>query len=79
MKYILLLSLFFNFSTRAQTVITYEDFKKEIPFIEKEDFKQVFDQTQLLLKVTTDDSSDIRGIVVYMNIFSALKRIGFLY
>lgn len=51
--------------------ITYEDFKAVIPFLQKEDFKGAFDQTNELLMSTQKDSSDIRGIVTYMNIFAA--------
>lgn len=51
--------------------ITYEDFKEVIPFLQSEDFKGAYKKTSELLKSTTNDSSDLRGIVTYMNIFSA--------
>ena len=54
-----------------EQVITYEDFKTVIRFVEKEDFKTVFEKTNALLGSTQNDSSDLRGIVTYMNIFSS--------
>lgn len=51
--------------------ISYDDFKSVIPFLQKEDFKGAFDKTSQLLASTQNDSSDLHGIVVYMNIFSA--------
>jgi hypothetical protein len=52
-------------------VVTYEDFKSVIPLVQKEDFKKAFKKTSELLNSTKNDSSDLRGIVTYMNIFSA--------
>ena len=57
-------------TTFGQT-ITYDDFKEVIPFLGKEDFKGAYKKTTQLLKSTFNDSSDLRGIVTYMNIFSA--------
>ena len=57
-------------TTFGQT-ITYDNFKEVIPFLEKEDFKGAYKKTTKLLKSTFNDSSDLRGIVTYMNIFSA--------
>lgn len=57
-------------TTLGQT-ITYDDFKEVIPFLQKEDFKGAYEKTNKLLKSTTNDNSDLRGIVTYMNIFSA--------
>jgi hypothetical protein len=51
--------------------LTYDDFRSVIPFLQKEDFKSAFEKTSELLSATSDDSSDLRGIVTYMNIFSA--------
>lgn len=72
MKYILtlLLPLFVAITSYGQ-VITYDDFKSVIPFLQKEDFKGAFEKTSLLLSSTQNDSSDLRGIVTYINIFSA--------
>ena len=72
MKYIL--TLLFHIivaKTSYGQVITYDDFKSVIPFVQKEDFKIAFKKTTELLKTTENDSSDLRGIVTYMNIFSA--------
>ena len=71
MKFILtLFSLIIATSSFGQ-VITYENFKSIIPFVQKEDFKGAFEKTSALLNTTQNDSSDFRGIVIYMNIFSA--------
>lgn len=72
MKYILtLLFPLFAALTSYEQVITYDDFKSVIPFLQKEDFKGAFEKTGQLLSSTQNDSSDLRGIVTYMNIFSA--------
>jgi len=51
--------------------VTYEDFKAIIPYLQKEDFKNAFEKSSQLLSSTQNDSSDLRGIVTYINIFSA--------
>jgi hypothetical protein len=72
MKFLLTLLLPIIFSTTILAqVVTYEDFKTVIPFLEKEDFKSAFKKTGKLLTSTQNDSSDMRAIVTYMNIFSA--------
>lgn len=58
-------------TTAYGQVITYDDFRAVIPFLQNEDFKGAFDKTSKLLKSTQNDSSDLRGIVTYMNILSA--------
>ncbi|HEY9046761.1 MAG TPA: hypothetical protein VIN08_12740 [Ohtaekwangia sp.] len=52
-------------------VITHDDFETVIPYLQREDFKGAFEKTRELITTTRDDSSDVRGIVIYMNIFSA--------
>lgn len=52
-------------------MIIHDDFKRIIPYLQREDFKSAFEKTNQLLEETQNDSSDIRGIVTYMNIFSA--------
>lgn len=72
MKKILAFFIFFHFCNQSfGQAITYDDFKKIIPFLQKEDFKTAYEKTKLLLSSTENDSSDLRGIVTYMNIFSA--------
>lgn len=72
MKFILILFLpLLVTSASYGQVITYDEFKSVIPFLQKEDFKGAFDKTIKLLSNTQNDSSDLRGIVTYMNIFSA--------
>jgi len=58
-------------TTSYGQVITHDDFKAIIPFLEKEDFKGAFTKTNKLLNSTRNDTSELRGIVTYMNIFSA--------
>ncbi|MEO6720353.1 MAG: hypothetical protein ABIN67_08300 [Ferruginibacter sp.] len=72
MKTLLTLLIFFVFgaSISAQ-VISHDDFKTIIPFLQKEDYKTAFEKSTDLLNTTQNDSSDIRGIVTYINIFSA--------
>lgn len=62
--------LLFSTTICAQ-VISHDDFKSVIPYLQNEDFKSAFEKTSQLLASTHNDSSDIRGIVTYMNIFSA--------
>jgi len=66
----LLFPIIFGTSVCGQ-VISYDDFKTLIPFLQKEDFKGAFKKTSQLLNTTQNDSSDLRGIVTYMNIFSS--------
>ena len=72
MKFLLTLLVSVVFATTNYgQVISYDDFKTVIPFLQKEDFKGAFKKTEKLLNSTQNDSSDLRGIVTYMNIFSA--------
>ncbi|MBO9561555.1 MAG: hypothetical protein J7621_02230 [Niastella sp.] len=66
----LLLTMFLATGSYAQAV-TYDDFRTVIPFLQKEEFKEAFARTNKILSSTQNDSSDLRGIVTYMNIFSA--------
>ncbi len=66
----LLLTVFLISNAYSQSV-TYEDFRTVIPSLQKEDFKEAFDKSSKILSSTQNDSSDLRGIVTYMNIFSA--------
>ncbi len=52
-------------------VVSYDDFKTIIPFLQKEDYKTAFEKSKQLLSTTQNDSSDLRGIVTYIKIFSA--------
>lgn len=65
-----LFSLFITTVSFGQA-ITYEDFRAVIPFLQKEDFKGAFEKTNQLLRGTQNYSLSMRGIVMYMNIFSA--------
>jgi hypothetical protein len=72
MKFLLTLFLPLIIATSSYSqFITYDDFKTVIPYLQKEDFKSAFEKTSELLSSTKNDSSDLRGIVTYMNIFSA--------
>lgn len=66
----LFLLITFEATVNAQ-VISYDDFKSVIPLIQKEDFKGAFEKTTALLNATQNDSSDLRAIVTYMNIYSS--------
>ena len=66
----LLFPIFFWTTSYGQN-ISYDDFKTVIPFLQKEDFKGAYEKTNQLLTMSPYDSSDLRGIVTYMNIFSA--------
>ena len=58
-------------TTAFGQTITYEDFKEVIPFLQKEDYSGAYEMTSKILKSTTNDGSDLRGIVTYMNMYSA--------
>lgn len=51
-------------------IVSYDDFKSLIPYLQKEDWKNAYEQSGKLLKGTEKDTSDYRAIVVYINIFS---------
>jgi hypothetical protein len=72
MKYILpfLLAICFLFNANGQE-ITYEEFKGLIPDLQSENWKSAYEKSGKLLESTQNDSSDLRAIVTYMNIFSA--------
>lgn len=44
---------------------------KKCPYLQKEDYKTAFEKSKYLLTTTQNDSSDLRGIVTYINIYSA--------
>jgi hypothetical protein len=71
MKLLALCILIFLPGALCAQVITHDDFKGVVPYLQREDFKGAFEKTNQLLSSTQNDSSDIRGIVTYMNIFSA--------
>jgi len=52
-------------------VVTYEDFKSIIPLMQKENYKKAYMKTTEILNTSVNDSSDLRGIVTYMNIRAA--------
>ncbi|KRT16926.1 hypothetical protein ASU31_04365 [Pedobacter ginsenosidimutans] len=66
---IIILTLCF-LSTKAQT-LSYEDFKKLIPLLEKEDWRNAYQQSEKLLISSKTDTSDFRAIILYANILSA--------
>lgn len=51
--------------------ITYDDFKGLIPYLRAEKWKSAYKESSKLLKSADKDTSDLKGIVVYINIFSA--------
>ena len=72
MKFLLALFLPLILATTSfGQVITYDDFKSVIPYLQKENFRGSFEKTSQLLNSTQNDSSDLRGIITYMNIYSA--------
>lgn len=52
-------------------VISNDDLKTVVSFIQNEDFKGAFDKTGTLLSTTQNDASDMRGFITYINILSA--------
>lgn len=60
----------FQFVAAAQTV-SYDDFRSIIPFLQNEDFKSAFNASKKILNETVYDSSDLRGIVTYINLYSS--------
>jgi hypothetical protein len=71
MKYLFLAFMSLVSLVAKTQTITYEDFRGVIPFLQKEDFKGAFEKTNQLLSTTQNDASDLRGMITYMNIFSA--------
>lgn len=55
----------------AQTV-THDDFNSLIPYLQTENWKSAFKESSKILKTTSNkEASDLRAIVLYINIFSA--------
>ncbi|GGH08208.1 hypothetical protein [Pedobacter zeae] len=70
-KWLSLLSIIFCFiKSQAQTV-SYNDFKKLIPYLQTEDWKNAYRISSDLLSSSEKDTSDYRAIVLYANILSA--------
>ena len=65
------MTLAFGLYHASAQVISYEDFKTIIPSLQSEDFKEAFLKTDKLLKSTKNDTSDLRGIVTYIDIWSS--------
>ena len=65
--------LFIALCSQAQTV-SYEDFKTLIPFLQKEDWKNVYEKSEKLLSSSVKDTSDFRAIILYANILSAARH-----
>ncbi|MBK6901469.1 MAG: hypothetical protein IPH04_01310 [Saprospirales bacterium] len=51
--------------------ITYDDFRSLIPYLKTEDWESVFNQSSKLLRFADNDTSELKAIVLYINIFSA--------
>jgi hypothetical protein len=62
--------LFAAIATNAQTS-NYDNLKKVIPLLQDENFAKAYEETIQILNSSINDSSDIRGMLTYMNIFSA--------
>jgi hypothetical protein len=67
----LLFCLFvFGMTASAQTV-SYDDFRSLIPLMQKEDYNSAFKASDKILNATVNDSSNLRGIVTYMNLLAS--------
>lgn len=51
--------------------LTYDDFKRLIPYLKTEDWKSAFKESSRLLKSADKDTSEFHAIILYINIFSA--------
>lgn len=71
MKSLLSLLAILFYSTSFSQVISYEDFKGIIPELQAENWKSAFKASEKLLNDRQNDSSDLRAIITYINIFSA--------
>ncbi len=67
---IFVFAVIFAASVNGQ-VITYKDLETVIPFLEKEDFKTAFNKTSNLLASKKKDTSDLRAVIIYANIYAA--------
>jgi hypothetical protein len=66
----IILLLFTSHYSYAQAV-SYHDFKKLIPFLQDESFSEAYEKSSEILSSSINDSSDLRGMLTYINIFSA--------
>jgi len=67
---LILLFIICSIRINAQ-VITYDNFRNIIPDLQSENWKAAYEKASNLLENTTNDSSDIRGIVSYIVIYAA--------
>jgi hypothetical protein len=68
---VLLICLFVFGKTAAAQTVSYDDFRSLIPFMQKEDYKSAFKASDKILNATVNDSSNLRGIVTYMNLLAS--------
>ncbi|MGB4772799.1 MAG: hypothetical protein WBP58_15145 [Chitinophagaceae bacterium] len=68
---VLLICLFFFVKTAAAQTVSNDDFRSLIPFMQKEDYKSAFKASDKILNATVNDSSNLRGIVTYMNLLAS--------
>lgn len=55
--------------------LTYQQYKSLVPYLKSEDWKSAFNESNELLKVSENDTSDFHAIIVYINIYSAAGMI----
>jgi len=70
-KFILILTFFISASGIFCQKVSYEDFKSLIPYLQTENWKRAYKTSSKLLLSADNDTSDLKGIILYMNIYSA--------
>jgi len=75
--FIVLLVVLVTGSSRAHAqVLTYDDFKSVVPFLQKEDWESAFKKSGDLLKHSPkDDTTSYKGILTYIHIVSAAAMV----
>jgi len=69
----LIFVIMFSLSTTVlfSQIISYDDFQGLIPYLQTENWKRAFKTSSKLLVSTESDTTDLKAIVMYMNIYSA--------
>ena len=58
-------------ATSYGQTVSDEDFHKVISYLKKEDWKSAFQKTSEILKLSSGDTSELKAVMLYMNIYSA--------
>jgi hypothetical protein len=69
-KYLIILALTFCVSGLSQE-LSQDDFRTLIPYLQKQDYKKAFEQSEALLNQSARDTTDAHAQIAYVNIYAS--------